>query len=125
MDIYLFSILLLVAIILLLLTFFKKQLIVGIFTGIFFAILGVILWNGITFVSQTNVVHTGSDYVITNNYSEWSNPIFNSGFTDNELVGTCFILFGLFMLLISGVMLFSEKKTFDLSDTYQEESDEN
>ena len=112
-----------VAIILLLLTFFKKQIVVGVFTGIFFVILGVILWNGITFIIQTNVVHTGDSYVITNEYAEWSNPIFNSGFTDNALVGTCFILFGLFMLIVSSVMLFSERKTMDLSDTYEEESE--
>lgn len=116
MEVYLFSILFILAVVLLLLTFFKKQIIVGIFTGIFFILLGVVLWNGITYVSQTNVVASGSGFNITNEYTEWSNSIGGTQFTDNGLVGTGLILFGLFLLVVSGVMVFSEKKTFNFAD---------
>jgi hypothetical protein len=54
MDIYLFSILFLISIILLLLNFFKKQIIIGIFAGIFFILCGLLLWNGLTYVSGYN-----------------------------------------------------------------------
>lgn len=115
MDIYLFSILLFITTILLLLFFFKKQIIIGIFTGILFLLLGVLAWGGLSYVSSTTITGTVGNYTVENHYSEWSNVV-AAGFTDNELVGTSFVLLGLFLLIVSGVMIFSEKKMMDLGD---------
>ena len=114
MDVYLFSVLLLISIILLLLNFFKKQIIIGVFAGIFFILCGIILWNGISYVVQTNVIASGSDFNITNTYDKWSNPIGNSQFNDNDVVGTGFVLLGLFLLIVNMVMLFTEQKTLNI-----------
>lgn len=115
MDIYLFSILLFITTILLLLFFFKKQIIIGIFTGILFIMLGVLGWGGLSYVSSTTITGTSGNYTVENHYSEWSNAVAGD-FTDNQLVGTSFVLLGLFLLIVSGAMTFSEKKVMDLGD---------
>lgn len=114
MDISLFVVFFAFSLILLLLTFFKKQVIVGIFTGISFILLGLLAWNGLEYVQSTSVVATDFDTTtITNNYAAWNHTIGSTGFTYTSVLGSFFILFGLFVLLVSGVMAFSGKKHLD------------
>jgi len=115
MDVYLFSVFLLVAIILLLLLFFKKQVIIGIFSSVFFLICGVLLWSGISFIASTTIVGVTGNYTVVNHYEEWSNPV-ALGFNDNEVVGTAFVLVGLFLLVVCGSMMFSGKTMIDFGD---------
>lgn len=77
--------------------------------------LGVLAWGGLSYVSSTTITGTSGNYTVENQYSEWSNQVAGD-FTDNQLVGTSFVLLGLFLLIISGVMVFSEKKMMDLGD---------
>ena len=113
MDVYLFSVFLLVAIILLILFFFKKQIIIGVFSSVFFLICGVLLWTGISFVASTTIIGVSGNYTVVNHYEEWSNPV-ALGFSDNEVVGTSFVLLGLFLLVVCSVMVFSGKTMMDL-----------
>lgn len=124
MDVFLFSIFFFIAVILLLLTFFKKQIIIGIFSGIFFILCGVLLWSGISYVSSTTIVGAPGNYTVINHYSEWSNEIvLGGGFYDNQIIGSAFVLLGLFLLVVCGVMVFSEKKSVDFLDDDSSDSE--
>ncbi len=143
MEIYLFSILLLISIILLLLNFFKKHVIIGIFAGIFFILCGVLLWSGLNYrsgfneytiapcdnncteIRQSNEVSLAEITTknITYVYSTWSNPVVND-FDDNEIVGTSFVLLGLFLLIINMIMIFKEEKTIDIGSDIGNDNDE-
>lgn len=135
MDVYLFSVLLLISIILLILNFFKKQIIVGIFAGIFFILCGILLWNGISYVSGYNEyiaapcenncteIRAGNEVTlaevttknITYVYSIWEEDV-TGDFSDNEIVGTSFVLLGLFLLIINMVTIFIEKNEIDIGN---------
>lgn len=115
MNMYLFGVLLLVAIVLLVLTFTKKQVVIGVFTGIFFMILGVICWTGLSYVASTTITTNASSYLVVDNYANWSNPVI-ADWTDTEIVGTSFVLLGLFLLIVSIVMSLSAKNKIDMDD---------
>lgn len=141
MDLYLFIILFVLGLVLIFITFFKKHIITGVFTGITFIILGLMLWNGLSMVSGYNeyvkapcndnctevreggvvdlysVTSTNVTYV----FSEVDNYFGDSVVSYTDVSGVFFILFGLFMLIVSSVMVFSGKTTFDFGNEGQEE----
>lgn len=143
MDIYLFSVLLLISIILLLLNFFKKQIIIGIFAGVFFILCGILLWSGLSYTSGYNEyivapcdnncteIREGNEVslaeVTTKNityvYSTWSEDVAGD-FSDNEIVGTSFIMLGLFLLIINMVMIFTGKKTMNIGSDNDTDNNE-
>lgn len=106
-NIYLFSVLLVIACILLVVLFWRKQLIVGVFAGFFFLLLGVLSWNGISYVDYTVITVSGSVYNVSDHYTGMSNSVI-SKFTDSQIIGFVFVLWGLFLVLISAVMMFRE-----------------
>ena len=68
-------------------------------------------WNGLEYVSSTSVTYTSSSAaLIVDNYTSWDHAFIGAGFTYTNAIGSLFILFGLFMLIVSGVMLFDGKQ---------------
>jgi len=137
MDIYLFSVLFIFGVILLFLTFYKKQVILGVFSGIVFIILGFILWNGLSsVVGYTELVYAPCEDNCTEVRSggeiflsevTTTNVTYTYGLVDNsfkdlsysDTLGTFFIMFGLFMLIVSGVVAFDTKKRGFIDDDNQ------
>lgn len=105
----------LLCIVLLVLTFVKKHALVGLFCGIFFILLGVLSWNGIGYVDSTIVTVSGSTYNISDHYSPMRNTL-STKFTDNVLIGFSFSLFGLFLLIVSSILMMVGKSQIPLDD---------
>ena len=111
MDAFLFGVLGLFAAILLIFTFIRRHVVLGIFCGLVFILLGLFAWNGLEYVSSTNITYTSSSTtLIVDNYTSWDHPFIGSGFTYTNAIGILFILFGLFMLVVSATMILSAKK---------------
>jgi hypothetical protein len=111
MDTFLFGVLLLACIILLIINLYKKQIIFGVLAGIFFLILGTMAWNGLEYVSSKTVTLVSDDVtIITSNYSTWNHSFGSSVFTYTNVLGTIFILLGLWLLVINAVMIFDLKQ---------------
>ena len=105
-----FGILLSFAFILLIFTFLRRQIVLGIFTSLVFIVLGVFSWNGLEYISRTDVtVVNATTTSIVDTYSTWNHFFGDSLFSVTNVMGTIFILFGLFMLIVSAVTLLSGK----------------
>jgi hypothetical protein len=112
MDAFLFGILLSFAFILLIFTFIRRQIVLGVFTSLVFIVLGIFSWNGLEYVSRTDVtVVNATTTSIVDTYSSWNHFFGDSIFSITNVMGTIFILFGLFMLIVSAVTLLSGKSS--------------
>ena len=111
MDIILFSVLLLFAISLLVLGFIRKHIVLIIFSGIAFMIVGIFAINGIEYVSSTTIFTNNiSTTTIVNNYSNWTHSFGNSNIYYNQAIGWLFSLFGLFIVIVAAVLSFGKDK---------------
>jgi hypothetical protein len=111
MDAFLFGVLGLFAVVLLIFTFIRKHVVLGVFSGLVFILLGLFAWNGLEYVSSTSVTYTSdSNALIVDNYTAWNHAFIGNNFTYTNAIGSLFIMFGLFMLIVSAVMLFDNKQ---------------
>lgn len=111
MDVFIFGVLLLACIILLILNLYKKTISLGIIAGILFLILGVMAWNGLEYVSSKTVTMVSETVTtIDYNYTTWTHSFGGTGFTYTNVLGTIFIMIGLWILFINAVMIFDLKK---------------
>jgi ABC-type antimicrobial peptide transport system permease subunit len=115
MDIILFSILILFTTIILVLGFIKNHIILTMFAGISFIFLGILSLNGLSYVSSTTMNATGTNYLIVDHYASWTETFGSTDFQVSWAVGFLFALFGLFLLLVSGLMVFNDSHKPDFS----------
>lgn len=117
MDALILSILLVFSLTLLVLGFFKKQVVIVLFSGISFMMLGLFLMNGIEYLSsKTTTIIDNTTTTINNTYTIWNHFIGTSTLTLNSTLGILFILFGLFLTLICGIALFTGKAKIDFTE---------
>ena len=114
MDVTLFGILVFFGVVLLVMTLIRKHIILGVFTGIAFLVLGFLAWNGLEYIATTTIsTNVYGVTTVTDNYADWVHTIGGTSFTYTNVIGVLFLLFGLFLLLVSGIMLFSGKNEVD------------
>jgi len=124
MDISLFALLMFLSTALLFLAFFKKQIVLIIFSGIAFILLGIICINGLDYVSSTDVIIINTSFTsIVDNYSEWDHTFGSSDFKVTTALGFFLSLMGLFILVVSAVLLFGGKSGVNLSDDDSDDGD--
>lgn len=116
MDIVLFCVLIFFSLVLLVTGFFRNQIVLIVFAALSFILLGLFSLNGIDYVSSSTMVTNGITTTLTNNYSTWNHSFGSSGITVGYALGFLFVLFGLFLLLVAGVMLFDKKKKISFDD---------
>lgn len=117
MDITLFIIIFVFAITILLLGFFKKQIVIILFSGIAFFMLGIFCLNGIEYVSSSTIqTMNNSVSIVTNNYSSWIHTFGSSNITYTSVLGILFCLFGLFLFIVCAVLTFTGKANIDFSE---------
>jgi len=115
MDVILFSILTLFAIVLFILAFVRNHALLSIFAGISFIILGGYSISGIQYISMQTMNTTGSITTIIPTYATWNHTFLNTELTYSSALGFIFILFGLFLLIVGAMIMFSGKVKADFS----------
>jgi hypothetical protein len=116
MDAILFGILVLFALALLFLGFFKEQVVLIVFAGIAFLIVGVFAINGLEYVSSTNITTSGSVSSVVDVYSPWNHYFGSSNISVTLVSGFLFSLFGLFLLFVGVSTALGGKARIDFSD---------
>jgi hypothetical protein len=100
--------------------FFKKHVVLAVLSGIGFILSGLWLWNGVKYVSETVITQINvTTTSMVDTYVVWSNTI--GGLSIGPVLGTFFILFGLFLLFVGGSMAFSKDSRIDFGDGDRDE----
>jgi hypothetical protein len=103
-------------------SFFKKHVILGLLSGIGFILSGVWLWNGINYISDTIITQINSTTTsMVDIYTLWNTSI--GGWSISSMLGTFFIVFGIFLLVVSSVMFFNKDSKLDFGGTDGQDSE--
>jgi hypothetical protein len=86
------------------------------FSGISFIILGGFSISGLEYVSLQTITTVGAVMTIVPTYTTWNHAFLGTSLTYSSALGFIFILFGLFLLLVGSIMLFSGKSKMDFTD---------
>ena len=116
MDVILFSILTLFAVVLFILAFIRNHALLSMFAGISFIILGGFSFSGIEYVSSQTITTVGAVMTIVPIYTTWNHTFLNTNLTYSVALGLIFFLFGLFLLLVGSMIMFSGKSKADFSE---------